>query len=181
MSDSLPRYYDESKIAGNIIGREAEELARIDADIRDVLDQFFIVTATWGLTHWERIFGVATDLTKSYEQRREVLLGKLRGAGKVNAELIKNVASAYANGEVDVTVDVPAYTIVITFVGIYGVPAQIKTLQDTLREIIPAHLAINYVFRFFTYDELLATGMTYGALAATGKTYDDVYNRRLDA
>lgn len=179
MGDSLPRYYDESKIASNIIGREAEELARINADAYDVLDQFFITTATWGLTIWERIFGIATDTTKSYEQRREVLLGKLRGAGKVNAELIENVARAYANGEVDVTVDVPAYTIVVTFVGTYGIPAQIDALKETLREIIPAHLAINYVFRFFTYDELLTTGMTYGALAATGKTYDDVYNRRL--
>lgn len=108
-----------------------------------------------------------------------MLLGKLRGAGKVNAELIENVASAYANGEVDVTVDVPAYTIVVTFVGTYGIPAQIDALKETLREIIPAHLAINYVFRFFTYDELLDTGMTYSALTATGKTYDDVYNRRL--
>jgi hypothetical protein len=58
------------------------------------------------------------------------------------------------------------------------VPAQIDLLKETLREIIPAHLAIDYVFRFFTYAELLATEKTYGEIAATGKTYDDIYNRR---
>ncbi|WP_134903467.1 putative phage tail protein [Paenibacillus polymyxa] len=178
MRDSLPRYYDESRIAGNIIDQEADELARISASAYDVLDQFYIGSATWGLIRWEKIFGITTDPTKTYEQRREVLRGKLRGVGRVNAELIENVAAAYANGEVDVTPNIASYTLTITFVGVFGVPAQIYLLKETLREIIPAHLAIDYVFRFFTYAELTALNQTYGEIAATGKTYDDIYNRR---
>ncbi|MGG4217600.1 putative phage tail protein [Paenibacillus jamilae] len=178
MRDSLPDYYNESRIAGNVVDREAEELARVGASANDVLDQFYIGSATWGLTRWEKIFGITTDPTKTYEQRREVLRGKLRGVGRVNAELIENVAAAYANGEVDVTPNIASYTLTITFVGVFGVPAQIDLLKETLREIIPAHLAIDYVFRFFTYAELLDTGKTYGEIAATGKTYDDIYNRR---
>nr|WP_254628585.1 putative phage tail protein [Paenibacillus polymyxa] len=178
MRDSLPRYYDESRIAGNIIDQEAEELTRLSASAYDVLDQFYIGSATWGLTRWEKIFGITTDPTKTYEQRREVLRGKLRGVGRVTAELIENVASAYANGEVDVTPNIATYTLTITFVGVFGVPAQIDILKETLREITPAHLSIDYVFRFFTYAELLDTGKTYGEIAATGKTYDDIYNRR---
>lgn len=179
MHDYLPKYYGGVKVADNIVDREADEVAKLNADIDDILAQFFIETATWGLAMWERIFGITTDTSKTYAQRREILLGKLRGVGKVDAELIKNVASAYANGEVAVENEAAEYTIVITFVSTLGVPEQIDALMAAVRDITPAHMAINYVFRFYTYAELKATGMTYGALAATGITYGELYNRGL--
>lgn len=179
MYDYAPRYYGDMPIATNILDREAEEFAKLNADIYDVLAQMYIETATWGLTRWESIFGLVTDTTKSYEHRREILLSRLRGVGAVSAELIESVAGAYANGDVDVTADVPAYTITITFVSNYGVPAQITELMAAIRDVTPAHLAINYVFKFYTYAELKATGLTYGALKATGKTYGELRDRGL--
>jgi len=175
--DYAPRYYGDMPIATNIFDREAEEFEKLNADVYDVLAQFYIETATWGLTRWERIFGIITDISKSYEHRREVLLSRLRGVGAVSAELIESVASAYGNGDVAVTADVPAYTITITFVSEYGVPAQINELQSAVRDITPAHLAIKYVFKFYTFAELKATGITFGALKALGKTFEDLKNR----
>lgn len=179
MRDYVPKYYIEMPVATNILDREAEEIERLYASIDDVLAQFFIETATWGLAHWERIFGLPTDTTKTYAQRREILLGRLRGIGTVTAELIDNVATAYANGDVDVSLDAPNYTVIITFVSTLGVPDQIDALKAAVREITPAHLAINYVFRFYTYAELAAGGRTYGDVAASGKTYGEIYNRGL--
>lgn len=179
MHDYVPRYYDEMPVATNILDREAEELAKLNAGIGDVLAQFFIETATWGLAHWERIFGIATDPSKTYAQRREILIGRLRGVGAVTAELIDSVASAYANGDVDVMSRAADYTIVITFVSQYGVPDQIDELKAAVRDITPAHMAIEYVFRYYTYEELADSGRTYGEVAATGKTYGELYNRGL--
>ncbi|KKO54512.1 phage portal protein [Paenibacillus sp. DMB20] len=177
MRDSVPLYYEEMPVATNILDREAEEMARLNASIDDVLAQFFIETATWGLARWERIFGITAEPGKTYEQRREVLLSKLRGVGTVTAELIENVASAYSNGEVAVTNKAAEYTIVITFVSTLGVPEQMAELRAAVRDITPAHLAIEYVFRFYTYGELKASGLTYGELKALGITYKDLKNR----
>lgn len=179
MRDYVPKYYAESKVATNILDREAQEFSKLNADIYDVLAQFSIETATWGLTRWERIFGLATDLTKTYGQRREILLARKRGVGAVSAELIENVASAYSNGAVAVTANVPAYTIIVTFVSEMGIPDQINELRAAVRDITPAHLAINYVFRFYTYGELTASGKTYAQVASAGKTYAQLYNRGL--
>ncbi|MDH6675716.1 hypothetical protein M2277_006437 [Paenibacillus sp. LBL] len=179
MHDYVPKYYEEMPVATNILDREAEEIERLNASIDDVLAQFFIETATWGLSRWERIFGLPTDTTKTYAQRREILLGRLRGVGTVTAELIENVAEAYANGDVDVDVNAPAYTVIITFVSSLGVPDQIDALKAAVRDITPAHLAIEYVFRFYTYAELATGGRTYGDVVATGKTYSEIYNRGL--
>ncbi|WP_340029010.1 putative phage tail protein [Paenibacillus sp. FSL H7-0940] len=177
MLDYVPQYYRDSLVASGLLNAEAIEIAQLNADIYDVLDQFYIDRATWGLARWERIFGVVPEADATYEQRREVLRGKMRGVGKISVSLIENVAEAYANGDVDVAVDSAAYTLTITFVGVFGVPAQLDALKANLRDIIPAHMAIDYVFRFYTYGELTGSGATYASL--TGYAYDDIYNRRL--
>lgn len=177
MLDYVPQYYRDSIVASGLLNAEAVEIAKLNADIYDVLDQFFIDRATWGLSRWEQIFGITAEPTATYEQRREVLRGKMRGVGKVSVSLIENVAEAYANGDVEVSVDNAAYTLTITFVGVFGVPTQIDALKANLRDIIPAHMAIDYVFRYYTYGELTGSGVTYASL--TGYTYDDIYNRRL--
>lgn len=173
MLDYLPFYYRDMPVAVNLIEREAEEMARLSASIDDVSAQFFIETATWGLTRWERIFGVTTDASKTYAQRREVLLGKMRGIGAVSAELI---ASSYANGEVSVSFRPADYTVVITFTSERGIPDQIDELKAAIRDITPAHLAIEYVFQFYSYGEIADNGRTYGAVTAAGRTYGEILN-----
>lgn len=103
MTDYLPRYYGDIPVATNIVEREAVEAAQLNADAYDILAQMYVDTATWGLARWERIFGIVTDVTKPIDQRRSVIKSKLRGVGTVTTAMVKSVAEAYANGEVEVT------------------------------------------------------------------------------
>ncbi|MGF9711614.1 YmfQ family protein [Paenibacillus naphthalenovorans] len=190
MGDSLPRYYDVDRtnggyflsptqvteiptVVGNILDREATEIGQLNADIYDVLNQFFIDTATWGLAYWERVCGIPTDLAKPIEQRRSVIRSRLRGIGTVTVALIKNVAEAYDNGEVEVTENVAAYTIGIKFIANRGVPENLEDTRAALREIIPAHLAIEFSFTYLQWDELDAQGFTWDTLDARLFTWDD--------
>lgn len=172
MSDYLPAYYGESVVMRNIIDREGAELGRLNAAAYDVLAQFFVDTATWGLANWERVCGLPTDLTKPIEQRRAIVKARLRGIGTVTVALIKSVAEAYDNGEVDVREDNANYTIIITFISTRGVPPDIDDIKAALREIIPAHLAINYEFTYLQWAELDAENWTWDAFDAMGFTWD---------
>lgn len=165
MGDYLPQYYRDSRAVGGILKGEAAELADLNAEIVDVLAQFFVDTATWGLANWERLCGIVTDAAKPIEQRQSVIKSKLRGIGTVTVALIKNVAEAYANGEVDVTEDNANYTIKIRYISALGVPDNIADIQNALREIIPAHLAITFEYRYITVAQ--AQAMTINALQAT--------------
>jgi uncharacterized protein YmfQ (DUF2313 family) len=153
IGDYLPQYYRDSRTVDNLLNAEATELADLNAEIADILAQFFIDTATWGLPNWERICGITTDETKPIDQRRSVLKSKLRGVGTVTVTLIKSVAEAFANGEVAVTEDNPSYTVNIRFISEIGRPENISDVQNALREIIPAHLNITYSFRYLTISE----------------------------
>ncbi|KFZ41865.1 putative phage tail protein, partial [Anoxybacillus sp. KU2-6(11)] len=51
----LPNYYQDIREFPNLIGTENEEVEQLSATIDEVLEQFYVDTATWGLSHWERI------------------------------------------------------------------------------------------------------------------------------
>jgi len=79
----------------------------------------------------------------------------------VTAALIEQVAEAYDNGDVEVTEDTAIYNVTIAFVSTLGVPPNLDDIFAAIREILPAHLTVNFVFRFYTYAELVDTGLTY--------------------
>lgn len=75
----VPSVYKESKVVTNIIETDAKEIERLYAAINDVMDQFFVTSATWGLSNWERILNIPIIETDSYEKRRIRILSKLSG------------------------------------------------------------------------------------------------------
>lgn len=159
---------------GSVMDAQGHELDLLSQSLDGVLDQFFVDTATWGLARWEQEYGIATDENKPIEQRRSVVRSKIRGIGTVTPALIKSVTESYANGEVAVSVDYANYTVTVTFVSTYGVPPNMQDVQQAVNDILPAHLAVKFVFRFYTYNELISSRRTYAQLL--GGTYDQLYN-----
>lgn len=154
MYDYMPTDYREINESSAIVDAESKEVKQVYDEISDVLDQFFIDKATWGLSQWERICDIPTDETKPYDQRRSVIKSQIRGIGTVTSELIKNVSDSYTNGEVNVSEDNVNYTVIITFTSIFGRPPNIDDTKKALRDIIPAHLGIDFQFRYYTIDEV---------------------------
>ncbi|GGJ68313.1 hypothetical protein GCM10008982_17060 [Anoxybacillus voinovskiensis] len=162
----LPNYYQDIREFQTLIGTENEEVEQLSATIDEVLEQFYVDTATWGLANWERICGIPVDESKPIEQRRSVIKSKLRGIGTVTVALIKNVAESWYNGEVEVTEQPSLYTVKIKFVSKLGVPPNLADIQNALREIIPAHLAIDFEFSYLLIKDVHNV-MTLSQLEAT--------------
>lgn len=174
--DYVPPYYDELLESSEILSAEDAEFVRLNVSIDDLLLQFNVSTATWGLREWERICGITTDTNKTLGERRSNVKARLRGYGVVTVEHIKNIADGYYGGETEITERYADYVIVIKFTSSYGIPSNLTDLQDVLREFIPAHLAIEYKFKFVTYGMLKSTILTYGEIKANGKTYEELKN-----
>ena len=150
----LPLYWHNIKEMVALQGTLGMELGEIECKLKDLFSQCFIETATWGLDIWERELDLKTDLSLSYEHRREMIKAKLRGSSTTTKEMIANVAKAFSNGEVEVIEHNDEYYFDIKFVGTRGIPANMAGLKSILEEIKPAHLGINYVFTFATWGEV---------------------------
>jgi hypothetical protein len=154
LMEYLPPFYENIKEFQEIAATEDEEISQIRFAMEDLLKQFFIDTATWGVTYWENEYGIKTDQSKSLEQRRSAVKAKRRGVGTVTKALVKSVANSFDNGEVEVIEKPEIDEIEIKFNSIRGVPSNVDDLKNALEKIVPAHLEIVYSFNFLTMGEL---------------------------
>lgn len=186
MATYLPEYYRHSGVMQGILGGQGIGIDDYADAMADVVAQAFVPTATWGLDLWESELGIKTDYRLSAEERRSTIMAKIRGVGTVTVALVRQVAESYANGQVAIldspyeyTYDLvrnvegpPAYTVVIRFVDQYGVPPAMDALKRALREIIPAHLAIEYEVMYLYWDVLDAQTLTWDQLDVFELSWD---------
>ena len=102
MMGELPSFYESILEMRVIAQAEGDQVDQLRADIADQLEQRFVSTVTWDLPAWEEELGIVPSAGQPIEQRRSVVSSKMRGYGKFSGRLLKTVAEAYANGEVNV-------------------------------------------------------------------------------
>lgn len=160
----VPKFIQTAQAYRAIIDAQGSEFDQLRTNIEDILKQFYVETATWGLDLWEQMLGLKSYAGKPLDQRRSRIISKLRGMGTVTVSLIKNVAESYVYGTVEVTENPAAYSFTIKFVDSRGIPPNLDDVKAAIEEIKPAHLAVQYEFTYTTYGELKAWSLTYGDL-----------------
>lgn len=170
LSRYAPPFLAELREMAEIYRMQGYAVGQLEHDLRDLLDQCFIGTATWGLTRWENVYGVNTNLSLSYEQRREILTAKLRGQGTTTKKMIEDTAAAFSGGEVQVIEDSRNYHFIVRFIGIKGIPRNMQAFINMLEEIKPAHLSYEFQYTYTVWNNLI--GYTWESLSE--KTYDEV-------
>lgn len=143
MINQLPLFLRKNEEFIAMFNTEDKQLQSFNLSVEDVRKQLNVDTATWGLNIYEKELNIPTDLKKPLEERRSVVKSKWRGSGKLDASLIKLVADAYTNGEVEVTYD---GRINIKFNGLFGIPPNLADLQQVLDDIKPAFREVVYLF-----------------------------------
>ena len=146
--DYVPDFLINDPVVRSIYEAQGLEIGEIKYYIQDLIAQCFITTATWSLPLWEEEYGLPTIETDTVEERRSRLVAKKRGAGVTNIETIKKVCKSYSNGDVEVIPHYDEYYFTIKFVSEKGVPPKIQDIYDSIEEIKPAHLDVEYEFTY---------------------------------
>jgi len=166
----LPGYFKDSRIMNELQTVQAREIGSENAKREDLLNQLFISTSTWALELWENELGIETDISKTYETRREIVKAKRIGNGTITKQMLINTALAYTNAEVQIIEDPANYTFVIKFIGIMGIPQNMAGLIETINEIKPAHLSYSFEYLYSWWSKIAA--LTWAGCAS--KTWDDL-------
>ena len=118
----------------------------------ELIEQFNVDTATWGLEFWEKQYGIKTDVSKDYEFRRSRIKSKMRGCGTTTKELIKNMAESFVNGKVEITEHNDEYYFEVEMVDTVGLPPNMEDLKAAIEEAKPAHLNVVYIIKYNTHN-----------------------------
>ena len=170
--NKLPSFYDND-ITRPIQNSLDVEANSINENLEDLLNQFFVDSATYGLDKWESMLGISKN-NFDIQTRRENIKAKMRSRGTTTVSVIKNICEAYSNGIVEVIVNHSDYSFIIDFVGTIGIPKAFAELDKAIEEIKPAHLAHSYKFNYNTHSDI--SNYTHEQLA--NYTHDEVRNSR---
>ncbi|MHB9947318.1 XkdT-like protein [Clostridium botulinum] len=163
----LPSFLLDNKELVEILKATNIEIKNIDNLIQDLYKQCFIKTATWGLKFWEENLEIKTDINKTYEERRSIILAKLRGQGTTTKKMIQSVAESFVDGIVEVTEKNQDYAFKINIESIKGFPYKLDSLYAAIDEIKPAHLGTEYNLKSTTKDKIRFGSITRSAETIT--------------
>lgn len=168
----VPELLKEIKEFSALYEVDNKELNDILTEIYDIFSQCRIKTATWGLVYWEELFGITTDLSLSYEERREALIARKTGHGTATISKIKDIARSFTGGEIEVIENSADYSFVIKFISQKGIPSNLEAFKDAIDKIKPSHLAYTLQFLYNTWGMLKNNNRTWGSVS--DKTWDEI-------
>ncbi|MGZ9697314.1 YmfQ family protein [Bacillus safensis] len=161
MKNYLPPYFTEIYEVDHLLKTEAPECEQLDESIFDLTDQFFPLTATWGLNRWERMLKVQRESDDSIELRRARLLNMMSNIPPITyLSLEKSVNRFLKNPSAVIRLTTNRYH--------FALRVNLDDLQNTryiveiLETLKPAHLA--YTFTAFHHTDVHEKNDHHGRL-----------------
>lgn len=153
--NELPNYYRKSKVFKQLFDSIETECTRLKNEIKLIENQFFVILADKDIQSHEQDVGLVPDTSADIETRRGRVLSKLRGTGTVTKTMMKNVAASFVNGDIEIIEYPSEYCFAIKFTSKTGVPYNLSDIQSMIEEIKPAHLAVEYIFTYRLWQDVL--------------------------
>lgn len=141
----LPRCYENSPEMVAIQEVLLQQVIRSVASRDDLEMQLDLMTATWGLVHWEQAFGIASSPGDMFVDRRAKVMGRMRGQGTTNVERIRSVAESFGVAVIAVEEEPKESRFRIIFDISAPQVRRIREAAAAIEEIKPAHL--DYLFK----------------------------------
>ena len=156
----VPGYHLACAQSRALIETLADASLDAKAALEDVMDQFFVETATWGLDLWEQQVGIETNHSLSQADRRAAIKQSLVASGNTTAEMVRQLAEAITGYEARVIVN-QDYSFSLEFLGEKNELADIDVegLRSIVEQIKPAHL--RFVISGVTWGDIASVGLTW--------------------
>lgn len=138
--DYVPPYYTELLESSELLRVEDREFSKLYASIDDLLLQYRVSTATWGLREWERILAMPPTPNSSIETRRARILARLRGTAPATLANMLAIINAHVPSQGNEIIELPEPG-VVEFVINANKPYNYSALASDIAMYIPAHLS----------------------------------------
>jgi hypothetical protein len=133
------------------------EYEKLKQEVQLTENQFFVLLADKNISNHETDVGIVPNPSEDLETRRGRILSKLRGTGTVTKTMMKNVAASFVNGEIEIVEYASEYLFAVKFMSKQGIPYNLADIQKVIEDIKPAHLAVEYIFTYRLWQDVLNT------------------------
>lgn len=158
-----------------IVDSEFPEIEWLSEAREQIINDAYLSTMGEGrIIQWEHALGIQPLEGSTLEDRRDTILARIRGQGKLNTALINSIVNAFTGGTANSWVEDNVLYVEIT------PPRDNKSFkfanveQELLRKV-PAHLGFNVRRNYLEWDEVLTQYSTWGDVKDNFETWNDVY------
>lgn len=118
----------------------------------ELYNNYFFDTMTWGTDILAKWMNITFSSSLTQEEKNSLIEARWKNNGKSDIDLLQNIANSWKNGDTIITfVD---GKIQIKFSGEFGVPTDISGLQSEIEKAKPAHLIVEYLFKYLLIQEI---------------------------
>lgn len=143
LAEYLPAFISQDKEINALLSVESKEHNRQRELLIDILKQFFVHSATWGLDHWEKVFAIYSKPNESYELRRAKIYAKLQSKQISTVEFLTQLASKFFPQNADVKIkEVNPKNLFYLIANYTALDNDYFALRDAIEIYKPAHLAM---------------------------------------
>jgi len=137
-----------------LIKAEGFEVDFVKNDIDLAINEAYLTTmGEERIEQWEKLLGIAHSAEDTIEDRRDVIIARVRGQGKLNTALINSIVSAFTGGTAISYVENSTLYVKIT-----PPPGnKVYKFDNVVRELskkIPAHLGLMVTRDYATWGEV---------------------------
>ena len=143
LAEYLPVFISQDKEIQTLLSVESKEHDRQRVLLTEILKQFFVHSATWGLDAWEKVFAIYSKPNESYELRRAKIYAKLRSKQISTVQFLAQLASKFFPEQAKVEIKERNSKNLFYLIANYtALDNDYFALRDTIEIYKPAHLAI---------------------------------------
>jgi hypothetical protein len=175
MNDYYPQVVQNISEFKAIIDAEYPEFElKSNAITRVTNDAHLSTMSLERVEQWERILGISQLEGSTLDDRRETIIARIRGQGKLNTSLINSIVNVFTGGTANSWVEGSTLYVEIT------PPPNNKqfkfaNVEQELKNKVPSHLGFNITRRYTTWGELKDMFKTWGDVHNELPTWMDVY------
>ena len=158
-----------------IINSEYPEIEALHEGNERVLADAYLTTMTEErIEQWEKILKIQPIENSTIEDRRDTILARIRGQGKLNTALINSIVNTFTGGTaISYIVDS------VLYVEITPPPEnkqyQFTNVEQELALKVPAHLGLKVARNYYTWNDIIAYAPTWQDVYDSFETWEDVY------
>ncbi len=147
LSKDVPPFVAQMREIAELFLAEQPELDKMEADIADLLRQFYIKSATWSLDQWEDEFGIERNTSLTLMQRRARVLAKLNSNPPATVRMLENLVFQILTANAVTIVEHPSQYSFDIYVNSDYLIDTFEIADEAVRLARPAHLSYKFINR----------------------------------
>ena len=158
-----------------IIDAQYPEFENLNVAIEDITKNAYLSTMGESrVQQWEHIFGIKPLEGSTVDDRRDTVIARIRGHGKLNSALINSIVNAFTGGTANSWVKNGTLYVEITPPP-NNKQYQFANVRQELSNKVPAHLDLKISRNYFTWGDIYDNFTSWEEVNNTLGDWESVY------